>query len=113
MTVSGPWWAWALGATVFLLLQVVIILTAAHVVLGWRLREIKAMFRDALAHAKSFDPRVERLQRERDDDRRMLDEEILPALTTMQEKQIDHENRLATLESRPGLVLGRGAGGHT
>ena len=72
------------------------------------MREIRRMFKDALAHARSFDPLVERLQTERERDRKALDSGVFPRLAKHEDQLIEHDGRLRSLESRPGLLVGRG-----
>lgn len=54
-----------ISALTFAAFLVVVVILAVEVAISRRLREIKAMFADALFHAKSFDPVIERLKDDR------------------------------------------------
>ncbi len=100
----------ALGVLLLIGLSLVTVLAvtkATEAGLEKRMREIKAMFADALAHGRSFDSTVDALRRERRTDSEMLTD-LLQWRATVTEKLIGQEQvnhrvheRIQALEARP------------
>ena len=78
----------------------VVVIFAVEIAMLRRVREIKAMFRSALNVSKSYELEVAGLRAERKKDRALIDDEIVPNLAKVMDKQIEHGTRLDTQERR-------------
>lgn len=102
-----PWAA----LTIFAALLFIVTVIAVEIAWSRRAATFERMFERALRHGESFDGVVNALRQEREKDRKVIDENVLPVLAKLQEDSIDHGRRLNLLEARPSWALSRGPEG--
>lgn len=110
MTVTGPPWVWLVTIIAIVAVLILTVIASVEIAISRRLREIKALFRDALMHARSFDGAIEEIREERKRDR----DTVLEVLH-VQARQADEVERLKHWrDEMEGLAIIRAAkqGGH-